>query len=200
MFRRYENLIVWGPFAAIDAHGLDRVEREIGRALPNGYRQFLFATNGGRLKYSVSLPPGGEGELISFDELTPASRLSQAWQDHQVEAEMAGFPPDLLPVANDGCGSRLYLDLRPATHGQVLAFVHGLPEWAGGDGGDSFGPVATNWNEYLELLTFDEDFAEVTWEDVCEDDASPANRAWKEAVIAWLDAGLPGWRQREWAR
>lgn len=199
MFRPYRNLIVWGPFSAVDAEELDRVEQEIGRPLPHDYREFMLATNGCRLEYAVSLPPGDDGELITFDELRPADRLAQGWRNHQEEAGMAGLPSDLLPVANEGTGSRLYLDLRPETHGQVLAFVHGLPEWAGSRSEDGFGPVAAEWNGYLEQLAIDEDIAEMIWEDVREGDDSPESRAWRDAVVAWLDAGLPSWRRREWA-
>lgn len=199
MFRRYRKLIVWGPFQPSDDDDLDRVERELGRSLPKEYREFLLVGNGGRMEYAVSLPPGEPGELVSFDDLMSVDRLVQGWRDHQPVAAAVGLPSELLPVARDGSGSQLYLDLRPTTYGQVLAFVHGLPAWAGGGDGDSFGVVTASWNDYLDQVSLEEDMAELQWQDACEEDGTNEGRAWREAVAAWLDAGMPDWRSREWA-
>ena len=73
------------------------------------------------------------------------------------------LPAPLLPVARDGGGSELHLDLRHETHGAVWAFVHGLPYWAGGDGQDRGGVVAGSWEDYLRVLFIDEEMAKETW-------------------------------------
>lgn len=198
MYRNYRNMVVWGPFGNISDSDLNRVERKIRHQLPPAYCEFLKIANGGRLSYSVSLPPGEAGSPISFEDLVSVEKLVERWKTHKKQAKMTGLPTGLLPVADDGAGSELYLDLRPESYGQVLAFVHALPEWAGG-GQDSFGIVAATWDDYLSQLTIDEDIAEMTWEEVSDDNDSLEDRAWREAVIVWLDAGLPDWRQRAWA-
>ncbi len=73
--------------------------------------------------------------------------------------------------------------------------MHGLPDWAGGDGQDRGGVVASSWEKYLWVLYIDEDIAQETWEDAMDG----AEDDWLQGVIDWLDAGLPGWRELPWA-
>jgi len=189
--RRWGDLVLWGPFAPVSAADLDRVEGVVGHRLPPDYREFLTVAHGGTLPYAVRLPPGDtDGDLIQFSTLFtgtgegPETLLGE-WRPQ------ASAP--LLPVAQDGGGSTLLLDLRD---GSVWAFVRGLPTWAGGSGQDRGGQVAGSWTRYLGMLVVDEDMAQEVWEDA----RNGAGPEWSASVRRWLDAGLPGWRARPWAR
>jgi SMI1 / KNR4 family (SUKH-1) len=68
--RQYRGLLIFGPFEPVDPQEISALEREIGQAIPAAYRTFLDVANGGTLPYSVRVPPGPQGEPISFSDLT----------------------------------------------------------------------------------------------------------------------------------
>lgn len=199
--RRWGDLVVWGPFAPVTEADLDEVERVIGRALPADYREFVLVAHGGTLRYGVRLPPGDpDGDLAEFSDLFRAvgegpGTLIGEWRSHPGSHLAEYFPAPVLPVARDGGGSVLMLDLREGSHGTVLAYVAPLPGWAGGDGRGHGGVVAPSWTEYLGMLTVDEDMAREVWQDA-RDGAEPD---WLPSVTHWLDSAFPDWRSRPWA-
>jgi cell wall assembly regulator SMI1 len=199
--RRWGNLVLWGPFTSVRETDFDRVERVVGVALPPGYRRFMKVAHGGTLQYAVRLPPDDStGQVIEFSSLYDvvgdgSDTLIGELRAHPSTFMAEALPAPLLPVARDGGGSQLYLDVRSESHGTVWASMHGLPHWAGGDGQDRGGVVAASWDDYLRMLFIDEEMARGTWEDAVDG----AEDDWLQSVIDWLDAGLPGWRNLPWA-
>ena len=199
--RRWENLVLWGPFSSVSDTDLDRVERTIGVALPPGYRRFMKVAHGGTLQYAVRLPPDDPtGRVVEFSNLYEvvgdgSGTLIGEFRAHPSTFMAEELPAPLLPVARDGGGSELYLDVREEFHGTVWAFMHGLPHWAGGDEQDRGGVVAASWDDYLGMLFIDEEMAQEIWEDA----VAGAEDDWLGPVMDWLDAGLPGWRDLPWA-
>jgi hypothetical protein len=111
--RQYRGLVIFGPFEPVDPQEISALEREVGQTIPLAYRAFLDVANGGTLPYSVRVPPGPQGEPISFSDLYRLGRdrhgeygwetllgeyrrLPQSW--------LAGHLPvaTLLPVARTG--------------------------------------------------------------------------------------------------
>ncbi len=197
--RTHRDRLVWGPFSDVGPADIDEVENTIGRALPVDYREFVSIANGGTLPYAVRLPAGDEaGELLEFSSLTQVQGdygLAAGWARYGETVMAQTLPADLLPVAQDGGGSTLYVDLGEETYGSVWAFVFGLPEWTGRQPSTMGGRVASSWNAYLDVLTIDEEYARELWEEATADPFDD----WSSAVVSWLDSGLPGWRQRPWA-
>lgn len=199
--RRWGHLVVWGPFTAVTDADLRRIEEVIGLPLPADYRDFLAAVHGGTLQYAVRLPPHDPGgHLVEFSQLFAAKgdgagTLVGEWRSHPSTYLAELLPAPILPVARDGGGSMLFLDLREESHGAVWAFVHGLPAWAGGVNQDRGGVVAPSWTEYLDMLVIDEQMAEEIWTDARE----RAEPGWLPSVVHWLDAGIPAWRAEPWA-
>lgn len=201
--RTYRSVFIWGDFERVRAGDWRRLRREIGSAVPSEYRSFMEVANGGVLPYSISLPPGEGGEPIGFSELhtvTPDHNGGYSWGTVIGEKrEMNGaywadiVPSDCVPVAHDGMRSHLFIRVSEDDRGEVWAFVHGLPSWAGGGERDSGGLVASSWHEFLEMLYIDEDLAEMQWSD------SAGEPEWRDSVVRWLDSGMPGWRDRPWA-
>jgi cell wall assembly regulator SMI1 len=163
--RRWGNLVLWGPFTSVRETDFDRVERVVGVALPPGYRRFMKVAHGGTLQYAVRLPPDDStGQVIEFSSLYDvvgdgSDTLIGELRAHPSTFMAEALPAPLLPVARDGGGSQLYLDVRSESHGTVWAFMHGLPHWAGGDGQDRGGVVAASWDDYLRMLFIDEEMA-----------------------------------------
>lgn len=48
------------------------------------------------------------------------------------------IPKEVVPFAVDGGGSLIFLDLTEKGNGQIVAFIHGLPEWTGRASTDIF--------------------------------------------------------------
>ncbi|MCB5163907.1 SMI1/KNR4 family protein [Streptomyces bambusae] len=204
--RWYRGRLVIGPFMPFDGGEVDRLEREIGLPLPTSYRAFLEAAAGESLPYAVRLPACEPEPWQSFDALYQPGRnadgeygwgtllgeyrRSRTWQLPD-EVPLAG----LLPVARNGGGDTLFLDLNPATPGRLHAFVHGIPH-AGYLPTGVFTHVADDFDAYLDSLTVDPDLAEDTWVDVAD---SAPDDTWRQTVAAWLDKELPGWRTEPWA-
>jgi hypothetical protein len=67
--RVYRGRVIFGPFAPVRPEEVSALEGEIGQPIPPAYRSFLGVANGGSLAYSVRVPPGPEGEPISFCDL-----------------------------------------------------------------------------------------------------------------------------------
>jgi hypothetical protein len=103
----------------------------------------------------------------------------------------------LLPVARDGCGSLLMLDVGAEHYGRMVAFVHGLPAWTGSSRDDMFVELAPDLDAYLDSLFIDDETAESEWSGVL---GTALYNPWRDVVVQWLDSGLPGWRDRPWAR
>ncbi|MEV4333361.1 SMI1/KNR4 family protein [Streptomyces sp. NPDC049597] len=204
--RWYRGRLVVGPFRSFDVGELERLEREIGLPLPSSYCLFLEAAGGQSLTYSVRLPACDPEQFQSFDDLYQLGRdgdgeygwgtllgeyrrSRDAWLAHEVS------PAGLLPIARNGGSDTLFLDLNPATHGQLHAFVQGIPHLGYLSKG-VFTQVAHDFDTYLDSLVVDPVLAEDTWADVVDSDATDP---WRRTVERWLDKGLPGWRAESWA-
>lgn len=204
--RWYRGRLIVGPFGLFKAGELEDLEREIGLPLPSSYRSFLETGGGGSLMYSVRLPACEPEPFQSFDDLYPLGRDDDGengWgtllgeyrrsRDGRLagEVSLAG----LLPIARNGGSDTLFLDLNPATHGQLFAFVHGIPHPRYLSRG-VFTHVGDGFDDYLDMLVVDPDLAADTWADVADSDSTDP---WRQTVEEWLDKELPGWRAEPWA-
>ncbi|MGA5295336.1 SMI1/KNR4 family protein [Streptomyces koyangensis] len=202
--RWYRGRLVTGPFAPFDLAGLALLEAGTGLPLPAAYRAFL-EVGGGRLEYAVRLPACAPEPLQSFDRLYRLGRdehgehgwgtlLGEYRRGEELWHEVFGHP-GLLPVARNDGGDTLLIDLSPGAGGRLHAAVHGIP-LAGYVTGNVRTEVAAGFDAYLDALVVDPEAAADVWAEAAR--KSPAD-AWRRSVEAWLDAGLPGWRGREWA-
>jgi hypothetical protein len=205
--RAYRGRVIFGPFAPVHPEEVSALAGEIGQPIPPAYRSFLEVANGGTLEYSIRVPPGPEGEPIGFSDLHLLGRDQHGeygWETLLGEYRrlpgswLAQHLPvaTLLPIARTGGDDQVFLDLAPDRYGQVLGFVHGLPEWTGLRTRNLSGVLADDFDAYLDGLFIDPDVAEDVWSDHAgQDPADP----WRRVVEQWLDVGLPGWRSRPWA-
>jgi hypothetical protein len=123
--RAYRGRIIFGPFAPVHPEEVSAPEGEIGQPIPPAYRSFLEVANGGVLEYSVRVPPGPDGEPISFCNLYRLGRVEfgdYGWGTllgeyqqlpHSSLAEQLPVTT-LLPIACTGGGDQLFVDLAPA--------------------------------------------------------------------------------------
>jgi hypothetical protein len=103
--------------------------------------------------------------------------------------EYIKIPAGVLPFARDGGGSMVYLDLSPDGGGRVVAFVEGLPEWAGRRTESAFIEIAASFDEYVDKLRIDR---EAVIDTLTHDASEPSHL---QATEEWLDIGMPNWRE-----
>jgi hypothetical protein len=198
--------MVGGPFRSFDSGECAALEREIGLPLPPAYRSFLESAGGEKLDYSIRLPACDPEPVQSFDNLYQLGRDDAdeyGWGTllgeyrRSRDGWLAENVPltGLLPVARNGGNDILFLDLNPATHGQLHAFVHAIT-WSGHPGNHVFTKVADTFDTYLDSLFVDLDTAQDTWDDVAD---SHTSDPWRRTVEKWLDKELPTWRDEAWA-
>lgn len=167
-----------------------QLEWLLGCELPADYRQFLDACNGGHSEYEIDVKfDDGTSEPLSFGALYNVA--SGSWETLPFELtevrQQEGFPEKLvLPIARDGGGSMLFLDLR--TDYRVVAFVHGLPAWTGLRQQNTLVTVAPTFNDYLDALYISDDMIvdAITHFD-------PKYNV-PDMMADWFDTGSPNWR------
>ena len=192
-YSRYRHLAIEGAKPAPTERELQEIEELLGAKLPLSFREYLKVANGGSLEYVIDVPTGaGETEPLSFSSLFSAEAGTFCDETFMGEIrsgrEHAKIPKGVLPFARDGGGSIVYLDLTPEGNGRVVAFVHGLPEWAGKRTESAFLELAPSFDEYVDKLRIDLDAVVDHLEyNVVE----PGHVA---AIEEWLDIGLPNWR------
>lgn len=172
---------------------LRAIEDELGAKLPPSFREYLNAANGGYLEYVIDVPTGtGQVESLSFCSLFSADVGTFCDETFIGEIrsgrEYTKIPKEVLPFARDGGGSIVYLDLTPQGNGRVVAFVEGLPAWAGKRTESAFIEIASSFDDYVNKLRVDIE----TVIDHLENDASELSHIM--ATEEWLDIGLPTWR------
>ncbi|WDN56036.1 SMI1/KNR4 family protein [Streptomyces clavuligerus] len=204
--RWYRGRLVRGPFTPFDPAECRILERETGLLLPPAYRSFLEAAGGGRLEYSVLLPACEPEPVQEFGDLFHLGRDragAYGWGTllGEYRASRGGrlaasvCLTGLLPIARNGGGDTLFLDLNPSAHGELHAFVRPIA-CTGYLGRAVFTKVADGFDAYLDGLFIDPGLAQDIWGDVRGGDASDPCR---HVVEEWLDKDLPGWRAEPWA-
>lgn len=192
-YTTYRHLAIEGAKPPPSDSQLHAIEDELGAKLPLSFREYLNAANGGYLEYVIDVPTGtGQVEGLSFCGLFSADVGDFCDETFVGEIrsgrEYTKTPKGVLPFARDGGGSIVYLDLTPQGNGRVVAFVQGLPAWAGKRTDSGFIEIASSFDEYVNKLRVD---IEAVIDHLENDASEPSHVA---ATEEWLDIGLPNWR------
>lgn len=95
-------------------------EQRIGLRLPEDYRQFLSANNGGECRSDGTFREAATGEEISSVNIVLGLRDDP---DYDIEQALSGMsermPAELLPICYDDGGSYLLLDCSDERRGMV---------------------------------------------------------------------------------
>lgn len=188
----YRNLIIETDTPLPTSESIKQLEAALGVSLPDDYKTFLSHCNGGDMDYQIDVQfPGGSSEFIGFSGLysvTEGEWGTNPFELYQARA-VSEFPSTgVLPIADDGGGSILYLDLRDEY--RVVAFVHGLPAWTGLREEDSLIQLASSFDDYLSKLVICDEIARHHIEHF---EITPESVA---STIEWLDSGNKDWRSK----
>jgi hypothetical protein len=191
---RYRHLAILDAKRAPTDTQLAAIETLLGAKLPTSFRDFLRVANGGYLGYFVDVPTGyGKTEPLCFCSIFSADEGTFCDEtfvgEIRSDRENLEIPQGVLPFARDGGGSTVYLDLSRDGNGRVVAFVLGLPEWAGCRTESAFIELASSFDDYVAKLQIDRDHVIETLP------YEAKNISDVEAAEEWLDIGMPGWRE-----
>lgn len=138
-----------------DASGdITRWERATGITLPDGYRRFMLAFNGGRVyprlfQHNIPLDRYPSADPVTMvDPLYPWAQAESHWRG---EVYGRGTPPDMLFVGCDPGGLEILLSLRPADLGQIFCWPHSTNLW-GTDDNTQVWHQAVSFEAFLESL------------------------------------------------
>jgi hypothetical protein len=191
-YRVFRHLAFESADPAPSTADVARVEGLLGAELPQSYRDFLAVGNGGNLEYVVSVAfPDGHVEDMSFGAfftLGSSGRRERAMDELLRARKGYKIPPGVLPIARDGGGSILFLDLTTEGQGRIVAFVEGLPAWTGRRAESGFIEVAPSFDAYVAALRIDKESVL----DTLQHDARELSHV--AATEEWLDIGMPDWR------
>ncbi len=132
---------------------IEEFERDRGLALPALYRKFLLATNGGVPKCQSfpiqGMPLNPTGSVQAFFGIGvrwPTTELAYAY-----DLYAGGLPRGIVPIAGDGSGNYVCLDLRKGT--DRVAFWDKRHFWGAGEWRESdLYHVASSFEEFLGFL------------------------------------------------
>ncbi len=83
----------------------------------------------------------------------------------------------------------VFLDLSPSGNGRVVAFVEGLPAWAGLPTESAFVELAKSFDEYVAKLKIDRKGA------IEHLNTGVMDLRHVEAMEAWFDIAIPRWQE-----
>jgi cell wall assembly regulator SMI1 len=195
MLTQYRHLAIDDYAGPVDDDVFAELEKLIGVPLPQEFVNFLKVAHGGSMDFYQIDVPTEEAEEAGPVGFSAIYRLNgeRTHQNlfYEIEQERANkqIPKEVVPFASDGGGSTVYLDLTPEGAGRIVAFVEGLPEWAGKRQKSQFVEVAASFSEYVDKLYVDEDEIRDELEETLDDDTE---QAWKQ----WLEIAFPDWRTR----
>jgi hypothetical protein len=123
------------------ARQVAQVEELVGARLPTDYLAFLSYSNGGAVEVDAfEVEVLGTSHEWNIDRFFHISRDTGTWDSvvHNYMHRWPAAPRAVLPIATDGGGNLVCLDLRGGRHDIVL-WAHDEPSWPLLHVADSFG-------------------------------------------------------------
>jgi len=184
---KYKGLMIDHTHESPSDEEIHEVECNLGRKIPKDYKEFLIKCNGGYLDYELLI----EEEYIALSQLYSIFH-NGGCETNPFELKHAKnnklIPSYVLPIATDGGGSILYLDLR---HGyQLMASIRGLPEWTKGNRKSVLIKISNSFEEYINKLLISDETAELHIDNFEISESSV------RATIDWLDSGNEEWKDK----
>ena len=157
MSEKFEHLEIEGAKDVPTLQEIEDVESLLGAKLPQDFLDFLEVANGAYLNGCIRIPP--DDEELSFCSVYHTGKDDDGRYGYetfigeiQMERQHKNTPREVLPFARDGGSSVVYLDLTAEGNGRVIAFVHGLPDWASPHQEDRYIVLAPDFLSYAKLL------------------------------------------------
>ena len=146
------------------------LEHLVGAPLPPAYVEFLQFSNGGHPQlnsFFIEVRAEGYREQWSVDNFFSISSDDPDVEDTdevlwRYNHRNDTLTQEFLPIADNGIGDTIYLDLTREGHGRVVLCARERPAWARGalPASDVLLPIAASFEEFIDLLTLNPDLEE----------------------------------------
>jgi len=134
---------------------LSLVEKLVGTKLAESYVTFLMFSNGGcpELDTFYYLASDGSRQEWGVDVFFHISSDINSTENivWNYKHRWRGAPKEILPVADDGGGNLICLDLTKTGGDKVVLWVHDVP-------GQPLLPIADSFEEFIDLLMINPDY------------------------------------------
>jgi hypothetical protein len=194
MLARFRHVLIKNPLGPFLPEELNKVEQELGAALPALFTEFLTVAHGGTVEFIAN----AESEEVSLGMVFAVGPDKQGEYGNGTllgelrkhRAEM-GIPHQVLPFSQGGGDAWHYLDMTPEKGGSVVIYLEGLPEWTGRSDESAFVQVAPTFEAFLNALHVDESDAIGNLRNAL----AKGHKDWTAANLEYLQLCLPEWRQ-----
>jgi hypothetical protein len=135
------------PYGKVTEAQLDAFERKVGIALPDEYRRFLLAHNGGRPEPDAVPVKDRRGRvrLEMIDRFHGIHRGPHGNLEQYHDTFRERMPDGYLPIAHDPGGNQFVLSARHADWGKVFF-------WSHEDDPANFERVADTFDAFLDAI------------------------------------------------
>lgn len=130
------------------------IENLVGAKLPSSYIAFLMFSNGGCPELDTFyIEAEGSRQEWAADRFFHVSSDSDSTESvvWNYQHRWSGAKREILPIARDGGGNLICLDLTEPGSDRVVLWVHDVP-------GQPLLPVADSFEEFIDLLTMNPDY------------------------------------------
>ena len=140
-----------GGFRLPSVAEIEAAERSLGVTLPDDYKQFLLAYNGGRPEPNCfSVKDRGDALVNMLFGVRDSQTRFDLARELELATELDPLPDGFIAVGNDPGGNSLLLSTAGSDRGEVYFWDRsGL--WVREDGHNTF-PVANSFTAFLESL------------------------------------------------
>lgn len=136
------------PYGSLDLEVLIEFERKLNSPLPDAYREYLLAFNGGKFKKDVISISEGEGETTVHHMygLHSGPRYAQLRNKRTISGSL------FLAICDDSFGNRFLLKLTGEQVGAIYFLDHEV------DPAEGLTAVARDFNEFVAKMKSEEEF------------------------------------------
>ncbi len=198
-YTEHKGLYIRDAMAPPDEAELQALEDKLQARLPDSFRAFLKAANGGDLfGYALDIAHPEKPVSRCFSTLygtkprNEVNGFGHFDKELELSREAAGLPQQVLPFARDDSGCEIYLDLTEEGGGRVVAFVLGIPGHDDQPEDNAWVTVALSFEDFLKQLYVDEEDLQVRLDQAVQE----GDQREQARLVDFLDRALPDWRAR----
>jgi hypothetical protein len=151
---KYHHLEFSASSPAPTSKEIAAIEAAVGAPLPPDFKAFLNAANGATIPYAINLKTNEVDDSLNFRQIFDTGGNDRGTFLGEIAALSArwGIPTQILPFARANGGSVVFLDLRPQSHGAVIARLDGFHGGTGLMREPPFVRVADSFAAYVDRL------------------------------------------------
>lgn len=181
------KITVQDSHTSLNSQQIRQLESDIGHALPDDYKRFLLAHNGGQLRPETKFSTTEENwhslhRLFTFDPVDDEHDDIRGYH-----AGMSEFMPTAFcPIGITSVGDNVYIDLAEERFGSIYVHLHDVPQLSCSVDDQSIEYVCDSFTEFLRVQIIENEPSD--WEET-DSVCAIVERGELEDLVAYLDNG-----------